>query len=171
MKRLLSFVALAAVLAPAGVPIRVRAQERGDVQLNASEVLLDLVVTDKKGHPIVDLKRDEVEVLENGERQDVTSFGLVRVGPQQKSASESAAPVADEPLALARSPFNGVNLILIVVDRTSVTQQNLAQVYKQPRRSSTTGLPSTTSSPFSSRRAARCCCRTSPATRRACSTR
>jgi VWFA-related protein len=124
-------VALALSISPA------RAQQpqpapaaQSDVQLSAGEVLLDLVVTDKKGHPIGDLKPGEVEVLENGERQQVTSFGLVRIGPPPKGTVETAAPETATPAAIAASPFSGVNLILIIVDRTSVQTGNLAQVYR-----------------------------------------
>ncbi len=135
MRRLVSVLAIAATAAIGLAPVR--AQEprtsSGDVQLSASEVLLDVVVTDKKGRPISDVKPGEIEVYENGEKQVVTSFGLVRVGTRPKG--EAATPdgsvdASTTPEAIARSPFSGVNLILIVVDRTSVQQANLTQVYK-----------------------------------------
>ena len=79
-------------IAPASVPGQQPSSAQGEVQLSTREVLLDLVVTDKKGHPITDLKPGEFEVYENGERQQVTSFGLVRVGPPPKGATRPRRP-------------------------------------------------------------------------------
>jgi VWFA-related protein len=42
-------------------------------------VRVDIIVTDKKGQPVTDLKPDEVEVFEDGDRQDVESFKLFRI--------------------------------------------------------------------------------------------
>lgn len=42
-------------------------------------VRVDVIVTNKKGEPVVDLKPEEVEVFEDGDRQDVESFKLFRV--------------------------------------------------------------------------------------------
>lgn len=120
---------LAATVAPRGAAAR--QQQNGEVQLNANEVLLDLVVTDKKGRPVNDLKASEVTVLENGAPQSITSFGVVRVGPPPKDAAPTSGNVATEaPDRIAKSDFSGVNLIMIVVDRGSVLGPNLAQVYK-----------------------------------------
>ncbi len=108
MRRLVSVLAIAATAAIGLAPVR--AQEprtsSGDVQLSASEVLLDVVVTDKKGRPVSDVKPGEVEVFENGEKQSVTSFGLVRVG---------AAGAAEVPLvanALAVKPDASGHVLL-----------------------------------------------------------
>ena len=79
----------AAGMAPASLP-GTASSARGEVELSTREVLMDLVVTDKKGRPIADLKPGEFEVYENGERQQVTSFGLVRDGPQPTGAGAPA---------------------------------------------------------------------------------
>ena len=42
-------------------------------------VRVDVIVTNKKGEPVVDLKPEEVEVFEDGDRQDVESFKLFSV--------------------------------------------------------------------------------------------
>ena len=44
----------------------------------AEEVLLDVVVRDKKGHPVDDLKPEDFQVFDNGEPRTITSFRLVR---------------------------------------------------------------------------------------------
>src|SRR5215813_1881277 len=99
---------LAAILLVVCLPALAAAQE---VKLRGEEILLDLVVTDAKGRPLLDLRPGEVEVYENGRRQDVTSFGLVSAaGPDGATAPGAPAP-------LSASPFRRVNLVMIVVDR------------------------------------------------------
>jgi VWFA-related protein len=50
------------------------------VRANAEEVLLDVVVRDKKGHRVDDLKPDDFQILDNGEAKKITSFRLVQGG-------------------------------------------------------------------------------------------
>src|SRR5215207_5380190 len=112
MKRFVSL--LTAIVAALGIASAQTPQrERGDVELSAGEVLMDLVVTDKKGRPIIDLKPTEVEVYENGQRQQVTSFGLVRSGPQPPGLPGAPAAASTGPEAITRSSFAGINLIMI----------------------------------------------------------
>jgi VWFA-related protein len=47
------------------------------VRATVDEVLLDLVVRDKKGKPVTDLKPDDITVSDNGSKQKLTSFRLV----------------------------------------------------------------------------------------------
>ena len=51
-----------------------------------------LVAYDKKGRPVTDLKPDDVEVFDNGHKQEVRSFGLAEAGslPTAKPTSEAA---------------------------------------------------------------------------------
>ena len=129
MKSCSLLLAVLSLFSTSLVAVPARAQSQGDVQLRTNEVLLDLVATDKKGVPVTDLHRDEIKVFENGEPQEVTSFGLVRVGA--RPGETAAAPSSVEaPNAIANSLFKGINLIIIIVDRTSVTRENLSQVLK-----------------------------------------
>jgi len=48
------------------------------VKATADEVLLDIVVRDKKGKPVTDLKPEELTITDNGAPQTITSFRLVR---------------------------------------------------------------------------------------------
>ena len=48
------------------------------VKTSVEEVLLDIIVRDKKGKPITDLKAEELTVVDNGVPQKITSFRLVR---------------------------------------------------------------------------------------------
>src|ERR1017187_1886984 len=74
--RVLSFVMLlAAVLAPRPAPAPQAAAPT--VKTNVDEVLLDLIVRDKKGKPVTDLKPEDISILDNGAKQTITSFRLV----------------------------------------------------------------------------------------------
>jgi VWFA-related protein len=69
-----SALLLAAMLAPRPAPAQQAAQT---VKSNVEEVVLDLIVRDKKGKPVTDLKAEDISVLDNGAKQTITSFRLV----------------------------------------------------------------------------------------------
>src|SRR5579871_2696308 len=48
------------------------------VKTTVDEVVLDFVVRDKKGKPVPDIKPEELSVLDNGVKEQVTSFRLVQ---------------------------------------------------------------------------------------------
>src|SRR5215475_11655876 len=48
------------------------------IKTNVDEVLVDLIVRDKKGKPIYDVKPGDVTVTDNGVKQQLTSFRLVQ---------------------------------------------------------------------------------------------
>jgi VWFA-related protein len=90
----------AAILAAALVPapdlpaqaLPAQAQQQSSVKTNVDEVLLDLIVRDKKGKPITDLKPDEITVTDNGAKQKILSFRQVR-GSEAISATGAATPL------------------------------------------------------------------------------
>jgi VWFA-related protein len=65
------------------------------------QVTVDVVVVDKKGQPVTDLTRDDVEVYENGVRQTITSFDRFEVAPPAApvppATEEAEAPPAPLP--------------------------------------------------------------------------
>jgi VWFA-related protein len=131
-----SFASLMLAAAVALCPVPAPAQQQpqageAEVQLRGEEVLLDLVAVDNRGRPVLDLRADEVEVYEDGQRQEVTSFSIMRAG---SPAGDPAPAGGSMPAALANSPFRHFNLILVVVDRTSVRTTNLQQTYKAAER-------------------------------------
>lgn len=78
-------------------------QDQDDVvRVRSNEVRLDVVVKDKKGRPIKDLKPGEFEVLEDGVPQKVESSRFVsrEAGPA-KSAAKKTSP--RPPAAIRRS--------------------------------------------------------------------
>src|SRR3984885_10107434 len=70
--------------------------ERPVIHASSREVLLDLVVRDKHHHAVGDLRPDEVEVYEDGVRQNVRAFrnvqGAEQLRTERKLAEKEASP-------------------------------------------------------------------------------
>jgi VWFA-related protein len=97
--------------------------------IGAYEVVLDVVVRDKKGRPVKDLTAADFEVLEDGVRQQIESFHLVSRGPSVEAGpKETPAPtdVAPAPPPPRRDPLSDLNLIGLVFDRLSPEARGLA---------------------------------------------
>jgi len=80
------------------VPAAAPAQS-STVKTTAEEVLLDVIVRDKKGKPITDLKPDELTVLDNGVPQTLSGFRLVR-GAEAITQTGATTPL--DPLRVLR---------------------------------------------------------------------
>lgn len=88
------------------------------LKATAAEVVLDIVVRDKRGKVVRNLKAGDLEIYEDGMRQEVKSFrfaggrGARRQETQAGSAARTAASAA--PSAASR-PLRAVNLVCIVL--------------------------------------------------------
>ncbi len=80
------------ILAAAAPPAMPQQQQQPTVKTNVDEVLLDLIVRDKKGKPITDLKPEDITVTDNGAKQALLSFRLVR-GSEAVSATGATTPL------------------------------------------------------------------------------
>jgi VWFA-related protein len=67
--------------------------------VTVEEVVLDLVVRDKKGKPVTDLTPDQIAVSDNGSKQTLTSFRLVR---GKEAVTPKGAVTTLEPLRQLR---------------------------------------------------------------------
>ena len=65
------------------------------VRITTNLVQVDAVVTDKNGKPVTDLRPEEVEILENGKAQKITSFSYVSLdsGEPAPSSAPARSPV------------------------------------------------------------------------------
>jgi VWFA-related protein len=63
-----------------GLQAQVPASPLSSVQARTQEVLLDVVVRDKKGRAVTDLKPDDFQILDNGDPRPIKSFRLVQGG-------------------------------------------------------------------------------------------
>jgi len=67
-------------------------------RVDTGVVMLDVVVRDKKGRMVRDLRQDEIQVFEDGVKQEVTAFRFVETGREPGPAAPGApAPAAQKP--------------------------------------------------------------------------
>ncbi len=91
-------LALALVMDLAAGPIMLSAQEAPadvptiTIRANTRLVVVDVVVTDKKGHPIAGLKAEDFTVEENGKKQRIATF--TSPGTDQQALQAPQAPPA-----------------------------------------------------------------------------
>ena len=129
------FLSLLLIVSTGFSPVLTRAQtpaqDQDDVvRVRSNEVRLDVVVKDKKGRPIRDLKAGDFEVLEDGVAQKVESFRFV---------SREAAPAGTETkndkvagnttgtTTSAPSPRSTPTVTALVFDRLSPEARSLAK--------------------------------------------
>jgi VWFA-related protein len=81
MKKLLAVCALTifAALAASSQNIKPTPTPGDDdvVKISTNLIQIDVTVTDKKGNVVSDLKPEDFEIYENGERQEITNFSFV----------------------------------------------------------------------------------------------
>ena len=99
-------------------------------QSGAQEVLLDVVVRDKKGQRVTDLKPSDLEVFDNGVQRQPTSFRLIQGGSSaitpQETTSLGIAPV---PLARQKhvNPLAQVRLVTLIFNRLDLNSRTLSR--------------------------------------------
>jgi VWFA-related protein len=81
------------------------------IRATTTEVMLDVVVVDKHGKNVKNLKQGDLEVYEDGVKQPITSFRLA--GAREALAQQAAAATAPGTSQTSR-PLRAVNLICIV---------------------------------------------------------
>jgi VWFA-related protein len=94
------------------------------IRANVNEVALDLTVRDKKGRVVKTIQPGDLEIYEDGVRQQVLSFRLVTGREAQPAAPAPATPGAPAPAAGAK----GASLPLRALNVVSIVFQNLNPV-------------------------------------------
>ena len=89
MRRLMTRVALCAALV-AGLPAE---QAR---PLNTRDVELDVSVVDRDGRPVADLQQNELQVSDDGNRVEITSFSRVSALGNDTASARSLAIILDD---------------------------------------------------------------------------
>ncbi|MBI1941922.1 MAG: VWA domain-containing protein [Acidobacteria bacterium] len=90
------------------------------IQAVSEEVLLDMVVRDKKGRPITDLEPREVVVLEDGQKREIIAFRYVDGNVTPLPAGGTAAESIPDPL-------RHINLVTLVFERLGTEGRILAR--------------------------------------------
>ena len=87
------------------------------IKTTVNEVLLDLVVRDKHGRLVRNLKAGEVQIYEDGVRRDILSFRLeesLRPAAAPPAKEEPAAPVPARPPASAGRSLRALNVVCLI---------------------------------------------------------
>src|SRR5438105_10239999 len=79
---------------PQPTPSPAEESDEDVVRITTNLVQFDAVVTDKKGHPVTDLRPEDFEVYANGRKQEVTNFSYIstEAGANAAAAAPPAAP-------------------------------------------------------------------------------
>ena len=97
--------------------------------VGTAAVTLDIVVRDKKGRAVRDLKASDFEVFEDGVKQALDSFQVfgkpLDEGAEQPNAAPAPAPSAAAPTPAAE-PENRPQIIAFIFDRLSAAARSLA---------------------------------------------
>jgi VWFA-related protein len=116
MKLIISATLILMAAAPPAVPQQQPTSTT--IKTNVDEVLLDLVVRDKKGKPITDLTPEELTITDNGSKQTILSFRQVR-GTEAVSATGATETL---------DPMRQIRLVTLAFEPTdSPTQRKLAR--------------------------------------------
>ena len=109
-------------------------QPAQQVSIRSAEVLLDVVVKDKKGKFIKDLTQGDLEVFEDGAKQQIESFRMVtrsaasKSEPEKTEKKDAPAPGSPDKAVKLASGENdiGVSAIAMVFDRLSTDARRRA---------------------------------------------
>jgi VWFA-related protein len=107
---------IAFLMAAAMAPMPALAQPT--VRSTVDEVLLDLVVRDKKGKPVADLKPEDITISDNGAKQTATSFRLV----------SGAEALTSNGVRVALDPLRQIRVVTLAFEAmTEADQRKLAR--------------------------------------------
>ena len=100
------------------------------IRVTTTEVALDLVVRNKKGRQVKNLKAGDIEIYEDGVRQQLLSFRLVPGREEQHRDAES--PSKPGTPAGASRPLREVNTVCIVFHNIDpVTRPHAVEIVKE----------------------------------------
>lgn len=100
------------------------------VQLKSELVELRVVVTDKKGQLIDNLKREDFEVLEDGRPQDISFFSVERIEGNRAASPDKPTAPNERPSVDSTPPGR---TIVLFVDTLHLTFHSLVEVKKTLR--------------------------------------
>jgi VWFA-related protein len=90
------------------------------VKISTNLIQIDVTVTDKKGNVVRDLKPEEIEIYENGEKQEITNFSFISNVKTQTETTKDPAPNVPVPTAQLK-PEQIKRTMALVVDDLSLS--------------------------------------------------
>ncbi len=103
----------------ARLPLPAQVSNAPVIRSTTQEVLLDVVVRDKKEHLIRNLKPEDIRVLEDGVPQKVKGFRFTDAESQEPllTAAPAAGPKSAPPTDPTLNPLHNLNLVTIVFEQ------------------------------------------------------
>ena len=96
------------------------------VKITTSLIQIDVSVTDRRGRIITDLKPEEIEIYENGEKQRISGFSFVSNARKRLEAEkDKSKPAIPEPPLVLR-PDQVRRTVALVVDDLSLSFESAA---------------------------------------------
>ena len=109
-----SFAANGQTPRPTPTPVPVDSEDV--VKISTSLIQVDVTVTDWKGNVVTGLKREDFEIFENGERQDISNFAFVAGASTNNVAAARPDPTIPAPPVPARAASVRRTFALVVDD-------------------------------------------------------
>ena len=88
------------------------------VKITTALIQIDVTVTDKRGKVITDLRRDEIEIYENGKKQDISNFNFVSNVRETSVTEKGKTPAASLPPPTVKPEQVRRTIALVVDDLT-----------------------------------------------------
>ena len=93
-------------------------------RVDTGVVMLDVIVRDKKGRLVRDLRSEEIQVFEDGARQEITAVRFVETGREPVPAAAPGAPAAP---AAAAPEAKQINLVTLLFDQLGAEARIIAR--------------------------------------------
>ena len=110
-----------------------------DKPIRVKTELIDLraVVTDQRGRPITDLRKEDFELMENGAQQEVSFFSVVKIpgrGEARRSENSPANTASGVPAGATRADETPGRTVVLYVDTLHLSPQSLLGVKQSLRK-------------------------------------
>src|SRR5262245_28411200 len=110
-----------------------------DQPIRVKTELIDLraVVTDKRGQPITDLRKEDFELMENGKPQELSFFSVVKIpgrGAAGQSENPASATATGVPAGVRRVDETPGRTVAIYIDTLHLSPQNMLRVKQSLRK-------------------------------------
>lgn len=110
-------------------PGRQAGEVQSTIRASVAEVVLDVVVRDRRGRLVRNLKPGDIEIYENGVKQEIRSFGFTGAERRRTERSEPATAqrAAGGGSAAGPLPLRSVNLLCLVFHNLDPATRTRAQ--------------------------------------------
>lgn len=102
------------------------------IRVGSNEVMLDVIVRDKKGQGVLNLDAGDLKIVDNGVERKITSFKLVHgagtlSGNDQLQQREASAPGVPAPPPPKLDPLSQIRLVTLIFNRLDLNSRTIAR--------------------------------------------